>query len=834
MPSTTSVTDEADSLVQRLVEDMGRRWRAGERPRAEEYLARWPEIGAQPAAALELIYEEFCLRREHGEEVAAEEVYRRFPQWQSELAVLLDCHRVLAPSVAAPRFPAAGEVLGDFRLRAELGRGAAGRVFLGTQPALADRPVVLKLVPLAGREHLTLARLQHTHIVPLYEVQDDAGRGLRVLCMPYFGGLTLSQLLHALRGRPPARRTGEDLREALRQASQAAPVPLPAAGLAAEELAGPSYSRAVCWIGACLAEALHHAHRRGLVHLDLKPSNVLLAADGQPMLLDFHLARAPVRAGGPPPEWLGGTPAYMAPEQDAALAAVRAGQPVTADVDGRADIYSLGLLLYEALGGTLPAPARSPGRALRRHNPRVSMGLGDIIERALAADPGRRYPTAATLAEDLRRHLAYLPLRGVANRNPLERLRKRRQRQPFVLALSSLLLTVLVGGGWAILHFNQQSEKARAALEEGRERLGQRQYGEARAALRRGLDLAGALPFQGRLTDELSGQMRLAQRGEAADFLHRVAEQVRPLYGTDEVPPAARSAVVAQCRLLWERRGEIVERLTPSPDSARAEQVQADMLDVVLVWTDLRVRTRGERAPAARRDALAILEQAEALFGPSCVLDRERRDCAAALGEKPPPAAAPPAREPTPWEHYALGRALLRAGELAEAEQHLELARDMEPPSPWPHYHHGQCVYRRHRPADAVADFTVCVSLVPGSARCFYNRALVFTDLGDVKHALHDYERALKLDPDLAPAALNLGMLHYQLKDYDKALENLARARDLGAARAVVAYDLALVHHARGDRAAALDCAREALARDPGHRDARALLDSLLGGPEDR
>src|SRR5262249_50889713 len=100
----------------------------------------------------------------------------------------------------------------------------------------------------------------------------------------------------------------------------------------------------VCWIGACLAHALHYAHDHGLVHLDLKPSNLLLAADGQPSILDFHLAHAPCRAGDPVPEWFGGTPGYMSPEQEAALAAARDGQPVPAAVDGRSDIYSLGLV----------------------------------------------------------------------------------------------------------------------------------------------------------------------------------------------------------------------------------------------------------------------------------------------------------------------------------------------------------------------------------------------------------------------------------------------------------------------------------------------------------
>ena len=91
-------------------------------------------------------------------------------------------------------------------------------MFLASQLTLADRPVVLKLMPGEANEHLSLARLQHTHIVPLYSVQDHPDRGLRALCMPYFGGATLAQLLGALAAQPPGRRTGRALLDAVRDA----------------------------------------------------------------------------------------------------------------------------------------------------------------------------------------------------------------------------------------------------------------------------------------------------------------------------------------------------------------------------------------------------------------------------------------------------------------------------------------------------------------------------------------------------------------------------------------------------------------------------------------
>src|SRR5262249_49503957 len=111
-------------------------------------------------------------------------------------------------------------------------------------------------------------------------------------------------------------------------------------------LAGRSYAQAVAWWGARMAEALSLAHDHGVLHRDIKPSNVLLNADGIPMLLDFNLARETVSDGGELASKLGGTLDYMAPEHLDELA-----EGIPGRVDARSDVYSLGVLLYEALAG---------------------------------------------------------------------------------------------------------------------------------------------------------------------------------------------------------------------------------------------------------------------------------------------------------------------------------------------------------------------------------------------------------------------------------------------------------------------------------------------------
>ena len=328
-----------------------------------------------------------------------------------------------------PTFPALGETLGDYVLLLEIGRGAVGRVFLASEQGVAGRPVVLKVTPCSDAEYLSLGRLQHTHIIPLHAVRDFPDRNLRALCQPYFGGASLARVLAALAETPPPRRTGQRLIEALDRSSCGPPLPMPESGGPRSRLRRMSYVDAVCWIGSCLAEALHHAHERGLVHLDIKPSNILLAADGQPLLLDFHLAHAALSAGQKVPLTLGGTPGYMSPEQRAAYDAVYRARTLPHALDRTSDLFSLGRLLYVALGGSeKESIADVP---LRQRNPNVSRGLEDLLRRCLATEPADRYPNGAELAADLRRHLADLPLRGVTNRSLGERWSKWRRRRPF-------------------------------------------------------------------------------------------------------------------------------------------------------------------------------------------------------------------------------------------------------------------------------------------------------------------------------------------------------------------------------------------------------------------
>jgi eukaryotic-like serine/threonine-protein kinase len=844
--------------VAQVILEMRQGWQRGERPTAEEFLAGHPDLARQPEAALDLIYEEICLRQDAGLPVNEADFLSRFPQWRLQLEVLLRCDRILTGGWRDPSFPAVGETVGDFRLVAELGRGMHGRVFLATQPSLADRPVVLKITPRDGSEHLSLARLQHSHIVPLYTVQDDPSGQLRLLCMPYFGGITLARLLEVVRDRSDEPGTGQQIVRALDLVPEVCPHPLPANGSVRELLSQLPYVQAICWMGARLADALEYAHDRGLVHLDLKPSNVLWAGDGQPMLLDFHLAQEPLRPDRPAFEWLGGTALYMSPEQKAALTAIAQGRGVPTLVDGRSDLYSLGMSLYEALGGQVrqgesetrrqgdekrggtsfsssPCPAPRP---LYECNPRVSVELADLIHKCLAERPEDRYPTAAALAADLRRHLNDLPLQGVPTRRLGERWRKWRRRRPHMLPLGVMLLIVLTAtsavglSAWA--HVLRQRDEARAALAQGHEQCRHRHYAEAVSTFQRGLNLAESLPFNQDLALALTKQLRLAKDDQAAtehaqrrQELHRQADHVRFHSNFEDLPPGQLQALEVACQSWWNQRHRLLEPLPREDNAEDKQQVQRDLLDLAIIGTDLRARlAASDDIEAARRQALTVLDEAETLLGRHPVLDWERQ----AIGQWLDLPRAAEDASPTPrtaWEHFALGRLLLRSQKPAEAFRHLERAVELQPHDLWSNFFLGICAYRLEKGEEAILAFTACVTLAPENAICYYNRALAYTALKRSGRALMDYNTALRLDPTLGIAALNRGILHLQADRYPEAITDLEGALQHGVNPANGYYNLALVYLKQRQFTRAQECVQRALRHDPAHPEARALAERL-------
>ena len=493
---TRSVGYAAGSISrehQAALDDFTERLARGEISNVEAYLARLGQVAS--ALAVELIYREYCLAELAGSQPDPAVFLDRFPAHREMLERLFSVHRAcssaqleywIEPTAGADVFPEAGDEIGPYLLRRELGRGAFARVFLAEQGDLENRLVILKLSTRPTREPWLLARARHSHIVEIlsHAMVDDGA--FQLICMPFLGGATLSAVLdHRRRFRRPRGSRGDLLKDldAVAAAEYSGVNP---ARPAREILNSLTDCQAMAWITARLADALDHAQCRDVIHGDVKPSNILLTADGNPMLLDFNLARnwSFDKTNGPL-EVPGGTLDYMAPERLGAIASVGSTaldswrssevEPSEGDDPHRADIYSLGIVLLEALTAASPAEAMrdrdAPARAAQKlrdlaaeygsfrergalavirasesaAGQTIPPALRAILERCLAVRPADRYRRALELAEDLDRWRADLPLAYAAEpfwSQTLPRCARRSKKLLFAVGLALVMCLV--------------------------------------------------------------------------------------------------------------------------------------------------------------------------------------------------------------------------------------------------------------------------------------------------------------------------------------------------------------------------------------------------------
>jgi tetratricopeptide (TPR) repeat protein len=386
-------TQPGDNPVDDLAEEFARRWRDGERPSVEDYAARFPQW--------------------------AVEIRDLFPAvlMMEQLKPRRDDHRTpTAPLAGIDRLP---ERLGDYRLLREIGHGGMGVVYEAEQEALGRR-VAIKVLPAHlflneklrsrfQRESQAAARLHHTNIVPVFGVGEQDGFCFYVM-----------QLI---------------------------------AGRGIEATPGARSHQVVAGIGVQVADALAYAHSQGVLHRDVKPSNLLLDDRGAVWVSDFGVAKLVEEANLTQSGELVGTLKYMPPER------------FLGQSDARGDVYSLGITLYELLAGRPAFSDTTPHHLihlithaepppLRSLVATIPADLETIVLKAAARDPAHRYQTAAELADDLRRFLDDRPI--LARRvGPVEQIRRWCGRNRVVAGLAAaavglLLLTSVVS---AIAYF---------------------------------------------------------------------------------------------------------------------------------------------------------------------------------------------------------------------------------------------------------------------------------------------------------------------------------------------------------------------------------------------
>ncbi|HEV3024591.1 MAG TPA: tetratricopeptide repeat protein, partial [Pirellulales bacterium] len=497
------------------------------------------------------------------------------------------------------------------------------------------------------------------------------------------------------------------------------------------------------------------------------PANILLAHEGQPMLLDFNLSANVAETAR-----VGGTLQYMSPEQIAALD----GQAVTLDAQPAAridaqpaarmgvssDVYSLGIVLYEMLSlrHPFPWPAGTPAEtstktlADRRRGPpplgplnrAISPAVESIVRHALEFDPLCRYRSARELKEDIERQLDHRPLRYAPDSSWRERAAKWVRRHPRLTSATSIVLAGLAtllfaAGAWMLV---ERREARLNALE---------QFNRFET------ELPGVLyPLNGSLSSDRPKRAFLLEQGRRLLAQYRVEDDVHWYDG-----PHVANLDDGLQRKLRDRLGGLSLSMAAATIYVDAGAVA---LEQALKWNRL-----AERCFSRDDGPRALWTQRAELLR---ILDRNDEAKAAAAR-----AVAAPTRPS--HDHYWEGFARAQRHDYPEAISAFEAATEEDPRFFWSWFQLGRAHDALARYQHAAHCYTVCIALLPDSGDAYFHRGLARLNDGLYAPALADFDHVLQLLPDLASVYLDRGDARLGLNEPKVAVVDYTRAVEMGA-----------------------------------------------------
>lgn len=801
----------SERLLDELVDDITKKMHAGQAVDLETYVAQHPEHGdrlRQILPAMQLLAQ-LSLSQDAASSGAVE-------------------------SAVEGLFP---RILGDFRILSEIGRGGMGVVYEAEQISLCRR-VALKVLPFVAvldprqsqrfrNEALAAACLDHPHIVNV--IGTGCERGVHFYAMRYIDGQTLAEVIHELALAKSSRLTSAKSQPQPVDAasSTSSTVSLtadttthsPNAALSAaavssplSSLSGAAFFRAVAELGAHAAEALAHAHQLGIIHRDVKPSNLMLDARGKLWVTDFGLAHIESAGSLTMSGDVLGTLRYMPPEQ--AL-----GKRVV--VDHRCDIYSLGATLYELLSlrpifdgdnrqELLRQLAFDEPRPLRQLDKSIPVDLETILHKTLEMNPADRYASAQDLADDLRRFLEDRPTRA---RRPsgFQLVRKWSGRNKAIVVASliglTVALTVLIGSiGWLLRdHAARQTVTERlvtGALNDAKPYQDRAEWQLAMSAVRRAESLIQTGPASDRLqlqVKELSRDLQMALR----------LEEIR--LERSSIANGGYNITQSNLDFATAFREYGIDVAVLSPKDA-AERIQSRTIGIHLAaalddWAS-------NSDPEQQVRLLSISRAAD----PDEWRNRFRVACLESGDELIELAKLIPIQQSSARTLNQLGNKLWHQGEFGEALRLQRAAQQLAPDDFWINHDLASNLANAKPPQNeqAIRYYTAAIALRPNSPGVYVNLSYPLLDSGRYDEAIAANQAAVRLKPDYAAAHSHLGDAFRYKERLDDAMDAWREAIRLEPDYAGSPHlNLGFALRIKGQLAASIEIYREAIRRNP-------------------
>ncbi len=690
---------------------------------------------------------------------------------------------------------------GDFEIRREIGRGGMGTVYEAWQTSL-KRTVALKIM--AGhigsspssvlrfqREAQAAAKLQHSNIIPIFAQGNE--ETVYYYAMELVQGRSLNYVIADLRVKAGIKSSEDEPAETIaidRQGSgagsvssgggsraQTAPHSPSTSGSsiffthATSDYRTPEFFRAVAHHIAAVADALDYAHKKGVIHRDIKPHNLILGDDGRVRVSDFGLARIAEQPGVTMTGEVMGSPLYMSPEQ------IVSGP---GHVDHRTDIYSLGATMYEWLTLRTPYPGESRDRVIsllltseaaspHSHNPAIPVDLETICMKAIERDCARRYQHACEVRDDLQRFIEGRPIQ--AKRASLAvRIRKFVGRNPLA-SLASAAAVIAVALTAALVNTNQVAREQTVARQEKEETAKQ------------------AVADTGRLWSML--QMASGVLPPEIGGLVPVAEKVKPVVQelVESGQKAAANAAAARSNtpaspagnpfnaqgIALRTANDLYSSLRPhnaaSPGNPTTD-LMANLFESALSNWPQNMQTACalvEQVLRVRQDDFDARHLHAAVSAGQRKFDDLNTDANELIRLR--------ATESVGYLWRGIGR--LMSDDAVGALVDFGRASEMDESSPWPRILRGLSLVQLGKNEEAMSDFNQVLVAHPNLPAALLGRATAHHRMGNLETALADLTHVIEVEPSNADAYAARAEVHKALNHVNESVADYSKAIDI-------------------------------------------------------